>query len=202
MDIFYYISLFIVGIVTALVSFVPEKKFKRNYKKLSFIIILICLGFQSWYGLQEKKKSDNKNFRDELTQEQLSRKQTDISKNIEELKEKDKKGILTDAEYGRYIAYHLENINLTLERSKWNNMREWVTTYYDEVGKIPSYFTPEEWKEAEKFIYNAFIEEINGNFSSRNIYDSGIRLKVLDMFAKEHNRLLTAKDREFNKTKQ
>lgn len=201
MDIYYYISLAAVGIITALVSFIPEKKFKKRYKKLSFIAILICLAFQSWYGFQEKRKADYKESRNEFTQEQLSRKQAEISDNIEDLKKKDKKGLLTDAEYGRYIAYHLENINLTLERAGWKNMREWVAAYYEETNKIPSYFTPEEWKESEKFVYDSFIEEINGNFSSRNMYDSGIRLKVLEIFNKERNRLLSAKERELNKAK-
>jgi hypothetical protein len=95
----------------------------------------------------------------------------------------------------------LENIDLSIKRFGWKNMREWVTAYYDEVGKIPAYFTSEEWHAGEKFIYDSFVDEINGNFSSRNMYDSGIRLKVLESFKKERDRLLSAKDREFNKVK-
>lgn len=201
MDILYYISLALVGIITFAVSFVPEKKFKKSYKKLTFWLVVIFLFFQGWYGYQEKKKNDYKDSRNQFTQDQLSVRQNEISENIKDLKEKDKKGLLTDAEYGRYIAYYLENIDLSIKRFGWKNMREWVTAYYDEVGKIPAYFTLEEWRAGEKFIYDSFVDEINGNFSSRNMYDSGIRLKVLESFKKERERLLSAKEREFNKVK-
>ena len=201
MDILYYISLVAVGIISFAVSFIPEKKFKKSYKKLFFGLVVVFLFFQGWYGYQEKKKSDYRDSCNEFTQEQLSARQCEISENIKDLKEKDKKGLLTDAEYGRYIAYYLENIDLSIKRFGWRNMREWVTTYYDEVGKIPAYFTSEEWRASEKFIYDAFVDEINGNFSSRNIYDSGIRLEVLENFKKERERLLSAKEREFNKVK-
>lgn len=199
MDSFYYISLLVVGVVTMLIRFVPETKFKTVYKNLSFILIVICLIFQFCYGLREKRKADYKDRRNEFTQDELSRKQTEISENIEELKEKEKKGLLTDTEYSRYIAYHLENINLTLRRNGWKNVREWVMTYYDEVNKIPSYFSLNDWKESEKFIYESFIDEINGNFNSRNMYNG--RLKVLETFNKERDRLLASKEKEFNKTK-
>ena len=201
MDIFYYISLALVGIITFAVSFIPEKKFKKSYKKLSFWLVVIFLFFQGWYGYQEKKKTDYNDSRNQFTQDQIFTRQNEISENIKDLKEKDKKGLLTDAEYGRYIAYYLENIDLSIKRFGWKNMREWVTVYYDEVGKIPAYFTLEEWRSGEKFIYDSFVDEINGNFSSRNMYDSGIRLKVLESFKKERERLLSAKEREFNKAK-
>ena len=201
MDSFYYISLLVVGVITTLIRFVPEKKFKKAYKNLSFLLIVICLIFQFWYGLQEKRKADYKDRLNEFTQDELSRKQTKISENIEELKEKEKKGLLKDTDYSRYIAYHLENINLTLQRNEWKNMREWVTTYYDEVNKIPSYFLLDDWKDSEKFIHESFIDEINGNFNSRNMYNGGVRLKVLETFNKERDRLLASKEKEFNKTK-
>jgi len=201
MTIIYYISLALVGIITFAVSFIPEKKFKKIYKKLTFWVVVVFLFFQGWYGYQEKKKNDYRDSHNQFTQDQLSARQNEISENIKDLKEKDKKGLLTDAEYGRYIAYYLENIDLSIKRFGWKNMREWVTAYYDEVGKIPAYFTSEEWHAGEKFIYDSFVDEINGNFSSRNMYDSGIRLKVLESFKKERDRLLSAKDREFNKVK-
>jgi hypothetical protein len=125
----------------------------------------------------------------------------ETSEDIKVLKEKEKKGLLTDAEYGRYIAHYLENIDLSIKSFRWKNTHELVTAYYDEISRIPPYFTPEEWKESEKFIYNSFVDEIEGNFSSRNMYNSGIRLKVLENFNKEHTRTVIAKEREFNKAK-
>lgn len=72
MDILYYISLVIVGVFTFAISFIPEKKFKKIYKRCLFGFIIIVLFFQGWYGYQEKKKNDYKDSHNQFTQEQLS----------------------------------------------------------------------------------------------------------------------------------
>ena len=115
------------------------------------------------------------------------------------MKQKEQKGLFTEADYGRYIALHLENINLSLRRLNSKNMRERITTYYEEVNKIPVYFNSQEWKESEKFIYDSMLDEINGDFNSRNMFDSGLRTKALEIFNKERNRLIQAKERGLTK---
>lgn len=199
MDKIFFGSLTVVGIIGALLALIPEQKLKKGVKITLFIGILMCLVFQGYYGLSEKKKEDYRNFLEGLYQDAMLRKTNQLSEDFREFKEKEKKGTLTSDDYNRYIVHYLEMINLTLKRFDWKNTREWVTTYYDEVDKIPSYFTLQEWKESEKFIYNSMIKEINGNFASRNIYNSSIRQGVLKTFNTERKRLLDAKEREFNK---
>ena len=155
--------------------------------------------FQGWYFYKDKQEESYKDRRDAYYQSENLRKQDKISNDIDEMKQKEQKGLFTEADYGRYIALHLENINLSLRRLSSRNMRERVTAYYDETNKIPAYFNPQEWKEGEKFIYDSMIEEINGDFNSRNMFDSGLRTKALEIFNKERNRLIQAKEREFTK---
>ena len=199
MDKLFFISIAIVGIVSAVISFVPDQKLNIIAKIFLFILIVLCLLFQGWYGWREKKASDYKDFRDELYQDETLRSQTKISKDLEELKEKEKKGLLSGNDYSLYITRYLESIDRTLKYSGGKNRREWVTTYYTEVDKIPDYFTFEEWKDAEKLIYDSMVNEINGHFNMRGTYNSGMRPKLLEIFAKERDRLLKAKEREFNK---
>ena len=98
-----------------------------------------------------------------------------------------------------YITRYLESIDRTLKFSGGKNTREWITTYYTETGKIPSYFSFDEWKDAEKLIYESMVNEINGHFNMRGTFNSGMRPKLLEIFAKERERLLKAKERELNK---
>jgi hypothetical protein len=199
MDKLFFVSIAVVGIISALLGFLPEQKLNGLMKGALFAIIVICLIFQGWYGWIEKRTTDYKDFKDAMYQDETLRGQTIISKDIKELKEKEKKGLLTDNDYSLYIARYLESIDHTLKYSHGKNTREWVTTYYEQVKKIPEYFTFEEWKESEKFIYDSMVNEINGHFAARGTFDSGMRPKLLERFKKERERLLQAKEREFNR---
>ncbi len=198
MDKLFFTSLTIAGIISAVLALIPEQKLKKGIKTTLFIAILICLAFQGYYGLSEKKKEDYRNFLKGLNQNTILRKTNQLSEDFKEFKEKEEKGTLTSNDYDRYIVHYLEMINLTLKRFDWKNTREWVTTYYDEVDRIPSYFTFQEWKESEKFIYDSMVNEINGNFASRNI-SKHRRIERLETFKKERDKLVQAKEREFSK---
>lgn len=195
MYILYIISLITIGVVGGLGFF----KLKKTHKKGWFTILIVCLLFQGWYFYKDKQAEYYKNREDAYYQSENLRKQDKISNDINEMKQKEQKGLFTEADYGRYIALHLENINLSLRRLNSKNMRERITIYYEEVNKIPVYFNSQEWKESEKFIYDSMLDEINGDFSSRNMFDSGLRTKALEIFNKERNRLIQAKERELTK---
>ncbi len=201
MDIIFFISIGVVGIISILVGFLPQKKLSKRLKMLFLGVTIVCLAYQGVYGLKEKRMSDYKSYKSEVYQSDILRRQGELSDNMKELKEKGKKGILTEADYGQYICNYLESIDLSLKRFGWKHSRERVIDYYEEIAKIPDYFTFQEWKESENFIYNSMVDEINNNFSARNIYNSGIRIKALENFKKERDRLIAAKEREFNKNK-
>ena len=194
MDIIFFITVGIVGVISAAISFVPSEKMGRGIKTILFFVIAVCLLFQGWYGWQEKKSSDLKAFKDALYQDESLRGQVSISQDIKELKEKEKKGLLSESDYSLYIARYLESIDQTLKFRDGKNTREWVTTYYDEVSKIPSYFSIADWKEAEKLIYDSMVNEINGHFAARGTFDSGMRPKALEIFKTERERVIKAKE--------
>jgi len=198
MDTIFFISIGVVGIISVLVGFLPQEKLSRHLKILFLVITAACLMFQGFYGLKEKRSSDYKKYRDDLYQNDMLTGQSEISDGMKELKEKSKKGVLTEAEYGLYISNYLESIDLSLKRLGWKHNRERIIDYYEEIAKIPDYFTFQEWSAAEAFIYNSMMDEINNNFSARNMYDSSARTKVLESFERERGRLITAKEREFS----
>lgn len=194
MDIMFFITVAIVGVISAAISFVPSEKMGRGMKTILFFVIALCLLFQGWYGWQEKKSSDLKAFKDALYQDETLRGQVSISQDINDLKSKEKKGLLSESDYSLYIARYLESIDHTLKFRDGKNTREWITSYYDAVGKIPSYFSLEDWKAVEKLIYDSMVNEINGHFASRGTFDSGMRPKALETFKTERERVIKAKE--------
>lgn len=199
MDIIFFISIGVVGIISAVAGLLPQKKLSKKLKMLFFIVTIACLAYQFNYGLKEKRVSDYKSYKSEMYQNDILTRQGELSDNMKELKEKGKKGILAEADYSQYICNYLESIDLSLKSFNWKHSRNRIIDYYEEIAKIPDYFTFQEWKESENFIYKYMIGEINNNFSARGIYNSGIRIKALESFKIERDRLIAAKEREFNK---
>ena len=196
MDKIFFIIVGVVGVISAINIFVPSEKMTRSIRITLFSVIALCLVFQSWYGWKEKKSSDRKAFKDALYQDESLQGQSSISKDLQELKAKEKKGLLSEAEYPLYIARYLESIDQTLKFRDKKNSREWITLYYDEVNKIPSYFSLADWKESEKLIYSSMVNEINGQFAATGRSDNGRRPKLLEMFKAEHERVIKAKELE------
>lgn len=195
MSTIFFVSIAIVGILSAANSFIPGNRIPKGTKIFLFVLIAVCLGFQGWYGLKEKEAADDKAYQDALYQDESLRKQESISKNINDLKEKEKKGLLTDNDYSLYISRYLESIDHTLKYQGGKNTREWVTSYYEEIAKIPNFFNFEEWTNSEKLIYDSMINEINGQFAARGTFGGGGRPKLLEIFKQERESLLNAKKR-------
>ena len=84
----------------------------------------------------------------------------------------------------------LERIEQGLTRMMGRSTREWVSAYYNTVGGIPNCFTTEQWGESEKVIYDSLVEEVNGDFSARGAFHSGMRVKLLDVLKKSVRRRL------------
>lgn len=192
-DIIFFISVAIVALISAAISFVPSKKMTKAVKLVLFIIIVSCSLFQGWYGWQEKRLSDHKAFKDAVYQDESLRGQVSIARDIQDLKDKEKKGLLSDSDYSLYIARYLESIDRTLKFHDGKNIREWIVLYYDEVDKIPSYFSLDDWKESEKVIHDSLVNEINGHFVARGTFDGGTRPKVLEIFQRERDKVLKAR---------
>jgi len=95
----------------------------------------------------------------------------------------------------------LERIDTNLTRLGAKNTRQWITTYYDAIDKIPDCFSPEQWRETEDVIYGSMVEEINGDFTARGVFHSGMRVKLLEVFKKEREKLLKTKEVEEKKHK-
>ena len=87
----------------------------------------------------------------------------------------------------------LERIEQGLTRMMGRSTREWMSAYYNATGGIPNCFTAEQWRESEKIIYDSLVQEVNGDFEARNMFHSGMRVKLLEVLKKEREKMLKAK---------
>lgn len=81
-------------------------------------------------------------------------------------------------------------IEQLLTRMMGKGTREWLSAYYNATNGIPSCFTPEQWRESEKIIYDSLVNEINGDFQESGNFRSSRRVELLDMFKKEREKML------------
>ncbi|MDD5045114.1 MAG: hypothetical protein PHH69_03720 [Candidatus Omnitrophica bacterium] len=192
MKFIYYFAALYLGLLGIGAFFVELNKWNWYLKLALGLVAGVAVILTFAYQMFEKKVDEVKREYSEMRAENRTR---EIKKGIEELKEKEKKGLLTPADYSLYISRYLESIDNTLKYQEGKNDRELVTTYYEEVSKIPSYFSIKEWEESEKFIYDSMVNEINNQFAFRGTFDSGVRIQLLGIFEKERKRLIEAKER-------
>lgn len=196
MKIVYFIAAFYLGILGISALFVELNKINWFWKLVLglFAIVAVILTFA--YQHIEKKMDEWQKQNAEMRAEHQAQV---INQKLDALKEKEKKGLLQDSDYSLYIVRYLESIDHTLKFRDGKNTREWLITYYKALQDIPDYFNPQEWAECEKLIYENMLQEIDGHFNMRGTFGSGMHKELLELFKNERDRLVRAKERQFNK---
>ena len=87
----------------------------------------------------------------------------------------------------------LDRIEQRLTSMMGRSTREWISAYYNAANGIPSYFTAEQWGGSEKIIYDSLVQEINGDFEARGMFQSGMRVALLETLKKEREKMLKAR---------
>jgi len=73
---------------------------------------------------------------------------------------------------------------------------QYLTIYFDEVSKIPTFYSLDEWKETENILYTNMLGQIDGYFASRG---NPAMAKVAEKeFSQERLKLIKAKKRSFH----
>ena len=192
--IIYAVCLILIGTINCLFGFkkLPSKRVKISF----FIIVVTCLSYQGIYTWIEKQESINageeiKNSQDEIIAGQygLSGTMRRVEGAVDNLKESEEKDLLKNDPL-TYISLELTNIKNELSWMRRKSFRELVSTYYDEVNKIPVYFNSQEWVEAEKFIYAEIAKSIGSRARNREH-----KQEMFVDFKQIHDSLVQAKER-------
>ncbi|PIQ90211.1 MAG: hypothetical protein COV71_05835 [Candidatus Omnitrophica bacterium CG11_big_fil_rev_8_21_14_0_20_41_12] len=193
MKVIYYSSIFYLGAFAIVVAFPFFTRWhwliKLAVALLAFVALILSIAYQH---LEKKTEELDKRIA-EMRDEQRTQV---ISKKLDDLKEKEKKGLFTDKDYLNRIALQLEELTINIESQSKLVRQQYLTAYFDEVAKIPAFYTWEEWKETEGILYSRILNGINGIFNLRGMFSSSERVALIDEFNKERDKYLKAKERQ------
>ena len=195
----YHIATLYLSILSIIALFYNFVAWRLRLKVILAILAIVSCIYSISYQQTEKKKEEikqeNRYGQSEIAANYRAQ---SLKEKIDESKEKEKSGLFQNSDYLNRICYYLEQLNLII-RNKGNMAQEqFLISYFNQVDKIPTFYTWEEWKETESVIFNHMLQELEGHFSSRGTYGGGAQKALCDEFIKERGRYLKAKEREFN----
>ncbi len=192
----YYFAAVYLGILGIVALFRELNNLPWYWKWILGLFAVVSIILTLTYQHIEKKFDARDKQISEIRAEQRAR---DISHKLDDLKEKEKKGLFTNGDYLNRISLQLEELNINIQ-SQGNLVRpQYLTSYFNELAKIPDFYTWEEWKETENVLYQHILTGINGHFNARGVYNSGMRTALIDEFNKERDKYIKAKERQFKK---
>jgi len=194
------VAIFLLSAIVASGIFFDYKKILLLKWKILFVILIILGNIALLLQSREKEKIEqdrwnNTQWREDLRTENLG----NAIKNTKE----DKKLNLFEKNPSETPAGFLDMNYLRLKDLFVPNKiigEQYLTVYFTEAGKIPSFYTLEEWKETENLMFNTMRQSLKGYFINRHTYE-GHGKEVEKEFIKEREKYVKAKEREFNKNK-
>lgn len=192
----YYIATIYLGALGITALFLEFNKWHWFWKLtvgfLAFMAVILSLAYQHIEKKADERDKQISDFRSEQRTQVINQK-------LDTLNEKEKRGSLTDKDFLLRIGLELEKLNINV-KSQENLIRpQYLTAYFNEAAKIPDFYTWEEWKETEAVLYQRILASINGHFNARGVYNSGMRVALIDEFNKEREKYIKAKERQFKK---
>ncbi|MBL8012653.1 MAG: hypothetical protein JNN05_02280 [Candidatus Omnitrophica bacterium] len=190
----YYISSFYLGILATIALGVDLTKLHWFWKLTLGLLALIALVLSIAYQHIEKKIDERNKMMTEFRSEQRAR---EITQKIDELDAKEKKGLFSDKDYLSRISLELESLNITLKNQGNLIKEQYLTSYFNEIASIPSFYNWEEWSSTEGILFQRVLDHINGHFAARGTFHSGMREALITQFKQEREKLLKAKARQY-----
>ncbi len=192
MNILFYIAFAFLTLYTFVTTFIDVSKSNLFVKFLIWVVAIVAVWISIKYQVIEKQQEEYSSYVDQLDRQEIKEK-------IDASKDKEKKGLMNESDYLKRISYEIEDLNLNFMRSKGKYAKDFLTGYFSQVAQIPTFFNIGEWKESEALIYKSVIDEINAVFNMRGMFNSGGRTELIDLLDKERQKLVIAREREFNK---
>lgn len=192
------IAIFLLSAIVACGIFFDYKKILPLRWKILFVILIILGNIALLLQSKDKEKIDQERWISSQWRDDL--RTQDLSNAIKDTKEEEKQSLFD--KYPSETATGFLDVNyLRLKDLFGTNKKfgeQYLTTYFNEVGKIPNFYTLEEWKETENILFNSMRQSLKGYFISRNTYE-GHGKEAEKEFIKERGKYIKAKEREFSK---
>lgn len=196
MKIIYFITTLYLGILGIWALFFNLTKWDWLLRIFLGLIAFACLVFTLSYQQREKKIDEEKRAYSEMRTDYQMK---EIKGKLDDLKEKEKKGLFEDIDYLNRIGWELDRLNLNLEKNERIIKEQYLTIYFNEIEKIPKFYNWEEWKETENILFNRIFRHLQGYFNARGVFNSGEWKELEKEFNQQREKYIKAKEREFKK---
>ena len=149
MKIAFYLVTFYLALLGILAFFFDYQKLASPLKFLLGAIAVACVVFSIMYEHREKQVEQKEK---QISEYVATSQRQDMSKKLDDLKKKEKRGLLEDSDYLRYVVLYLEKLELSVSmlNSKFN--RDYILGYFDDVKRLPVELNYEEWSSSEALI--------------------------------------------------
>ena len=188
-----YTPILLLSIILAGEMFVDYKKINK-WLKLTLILLIILGNVFSIYQQEKERREDQavQSWYAQANAQGLG----SVSQAIEDLKPKDNPFKMEENETASmFLDRNFLRLKDVLGTDNMVGKDQYLTIYFDEASKIPSFYTLEEWKETENILYTNMIGQIDGYFASRG---NPTMAKVAEKeFSQERQKCVNAKERWF-----
>jgi len=176
-----------------------QSKLTLNFKIVTSIFVGVSVAITIVKQVLDKKKEEQKQEEEYFDRQEIKSGVNSLS-NQQKIQEiENRENLKTNQDRLRYGIMQLDEINHHLRTIARNSSiyHNFVLLYFEQVEKIPCFFTQNEWEDSESEIYNSIVNKLNRYFNLGGSFRSSIREKELKLLKKEREKLLTAKRREF-----
>jgi hypothetical protein len=196
----YYISYAYIVIYGCVFPFYfDQSTLTLNFKIVTSIFVGVAVVITIAKQVLDKKKERELQEEEVFDRQEIKSGVNSLS-NQQRIEETEKReNLKTTKDYLRYGMMQVDDINHNLRIIARNSSiyHNFILLYFEQVEKIPCFFSQNEWEDTELEIYDSMVNRINEYFNLAGMFESSARKKQLEILKKEREKLLTAKRREF-----
>jgi hypothetical protein len=188
-----YTPILLLSLILAGEMFIDYKSINKWLKCI--LILLIILGNAFSIYQQEKERREDQAAKDWYAQANAAGLGS-VSEAIANLKGKDDPLKMNNFETGTmFLDRNFLRLRDVFGTDNMVSKDQYLTIYFDEVNKIPNFYTMEEWEETENLIYTNMIGQIDSYFA---VHGNSSMAKFAEKeFSQERSKLIKAKERWF-----
>jgi len=176
-----------------------QSKLTLKFKIVTSILLGISVVIIIIKQILDKKKEEHIQEEEFFDRQEIKSGVNSLSnqQRIQEIEKRE--NLKTTKDYLRYGMMQVDDINHNLRIIARNSSiyHNFILLYFEQIEKIPCFFSQDEWEDSESGIYNSMVNRLNRYFNLGGAFRSSVREKELEALKKEREKLLTAKRREF-----
>ncbi len=197
-----YAPIVLLSLILAGEMFIDYKKINKWWKIVLILLIFAGNAINIYHQEEEKREEQAAKREEQASKNWYAQSNAAglgaVSQSIANLKEQDNPLKTPQPETGSlFLDRNFLRLKSILGNDHMISRGPYLTIYFDEVSKIPNFYTSEEWKETENILYLNMVGQIHSYYAAHMPGNDDKAQAVEKEFANERSRLIKAKERWF-----